>query len=202
MICSSYISEDSSISATSIAASVRTLSAKLSRQKCRKPSEKGSHRILAVFGSGQQFHKARDLAAWLVLVPREYSTGRKQKFLDLNKRGNHYVRKLLLPSARSCFRHPDRTRDRLGSGHRMASKPGRSPTKLSSHLSLKWHSREAGYIMQLDSALRCREHLRGRGEVYILFLKGLSKPHCRASHMPGAISGSSSRPLTSSTVWL
>nr|WP_245425731.1 IS110 family transposase [Mesorhizobium sp. WSM3862] len=31
------------------------------------------------------------------------------------KRGNRYLRKLLVHGARACFRHPDRTRDRLGS---------------------------------------------------------------------------------------
>lgn len=34
---------------------------------------------LAAVGSGRQFQKARDLAAWLGLVPKEYSTGGKQK---------------------------------------------------------------------------------------------------------------------------
>lgn len=75
----------------------------------------GATALLAAVGSGRQFQKARDLAAWLGLVPREYSTGGKQKLLGISKRGNRYVRKLLVHGARSCFRHLDRTRDRLGS---------------------------------------------------------------------------------------
>ncbi|WP_287321016.1 transposase [Mesorhizobium sp.] len=43
--------------------------------------------LLAVVGSGRQFQKARDLAAWLGLVPRGYSTGSKQKLLGISKRG-------------------------------------------------------------------------------------------------------------------
>lgn len=74
----------------------------------------GAIALLAAIGSGRQFQKARDLAAWLGLVPREYSTGGKQKLLGINKRGNRYVRKLLVHGARSCFRHLDRTKDRLG----------------------------------------------------------------------------------------
>ncbi|ESZ02758.1 transposase [Mesorhizobium sp. L48C026A00] len=35
--------------------------------------------------------------------------------LAISKRGNRYVKKLLVHGARSCFRHLDRTRDRLGS---------------------------------------------------------------------------------------
>ena len=74
----------------------------------------GATALLAAIGNGRQFQKARDLAAWLGLVPREYSTGGKQKLLGISKRGNRYVRKVLVHGARSCFRHLDRTRDRLG----------------------------------------------------------------------------------------
>lgn len=38
----------------------------------------GATELLAAIGSGTQFRKARDLAAWLGLVPREYSTRGKQ----------------------------------------------------------------------------------------------------------------------------
>lgn len=71
--------------------------------------------MLAAIGNGEQFRTARDLAAWLGLVPRQYSTGGKQTLLAISKRGNRYVRKLLVHGARSCFRHLNRTRDRLGS---------------------------------------------------------------------------------------
>ncbi|WP_349510149.1 IS110 family transposase, partial [Bradyrhizobium sp. NAS96.2] len=75
----------------------------------------GATAVLAAIGDGLQFRKARDLAAWLGLVPRQHSTGGKQTLLGISKRGNRYVRKLLVHGARSCFRHLDRTRDRLGS---------------------------------------------------------------------------------------
>lgn len=74
----------------------------------------GATALLAAVGDGLQFRKARDLEAWLGLVPRQYSTGGKQTLLGISKRGNRYVRKLLVHGARSCFRHLDRTRDRLG----------------------------------------------------------------------------------------
>ena len=74
----------------------------------------GATALLAAIGDGLQFRKARDLAAWLGLVPRQYSTGGNQTLLGISKRGNRYVRKLLMHGARSCFRHLDRTRDRLG----------------------------------------------------------------------------------------
>lgn len=70
--------------------------------------------LLAAIGDGRQFRRARDLAAWLGLVPREYSTGGKTTLLGISKRGNRHVRRLLIHGARSCVAHLDRTRDRLG----------------------------------------------------------------------------------------
>jgi transposase len=70
--------------------------------------------LLAAAGNGQQFRKARDMAAWLGLVPQQYSTGGRTQMLGISKRGNRYVRRLLIHGARSCVVHLDRTRDRLG----------------------------------------------------------------------------------------
>jgi transposase len=70
--------------------------------------------IVAAAGNGRQFRRARDMAAWLGLVPRERSTGGKTTLLGISKRGNHYLRRLLIHGARSCVLHLDRRRDRLG----------------------------------------------------------------------------------------
>lgn len=70
--------------------------------------------ILAAAGRGLQFRKARDMAAWLGLVPREHSTGGKTTLLGISKRGSSYLRRLLVHGARSCLLHLDRSRDRLG----------------------------------------------------------------------------------------
>lgn len=74
----------------------------------------GATALLAAMGNGQRFRKARDLAAWLGLVPQQYSTGGNSNLLGISKRGNGYVRKLIISGARSCFAHLDRKRDRLG----------------------------------------------------------------------------------------
>jgi transposase len=70
--------------------------------------------LIAAAGDGRQFRKARDMAAWLGLVPREHSTGGKTTLLGISKRGNRYLRRLLVHGARSCLLHLDRSRDRLG----------------------------------------------------------------------------------------
>lgn len=71
--------------------------------------------LVAAAGDGRQFRKARDMAAWLGLVPRQHSTGGRNTLLGISKRGNHYIRRLLIHGARSCVMHLDRERDRLGS---------------------------------------------------------------------------------------
>ena len=53
-------------------------------------------------GNGHQFTNGRFFAAWLGLVPREYSTGGKTTLLGISKRGNTYLRRILIHGARSC----------------------------------------------------------------------------------------------------
>jgi len=74
----------------------------------------GATALIAAAGDGRQFRKARDLAAWLGLVPAEHSTGGKQTLLGISKRGNRYVRRLIIHGARSCFLHLNRSNHALG----------------------------------------------------------------------------------------
>ena len=74
----------------------------------------GATALLAAIGDGRQFRKARDLAAWLGLVPRQNSTGGKTALLGISKRGNPYLRRLIIHGARSCVAHLNRERDRMG----------------------------------------------------------------------------------------
>lgn len=74
----------------------------------------GATALVAAAGDGRQFKRARDMAAWLGLVPREHSTGGKVTLMGISKRGNGYLRRLLVHGARSCVTHLDRSRDRLG----------------------------------------------------------------------------------------
>ncbi|WP_371256473.1 IS110 family transposase [Nitrobacter sp. Nb-311A] len=74
----------------------------------------GATALLAAIGDGRQFRKARDLAAWLGLVPRQNSTGGRTTLLGISKRGNPYLRRLIIHGARSCIAHLNRERDRMG----------------------------------------------------------------------------------------
>jgi transposase len=74
----------------------------------------GATALVAAAGDGRQFRKARDMAAWLGLVPAEHSTGGKQTLLGISKRGNRYVRRLIIHGARSCFLLLNRESHALG----------------------------------------------------------------------------------------
>src|ERR1700682_5691661 len=59
--------------------------------------------IIAAIGNGAAFKKGREFAAWMGLVPREHSTGGKQKLLGISKRGNSYLRRLFVQGARAVL---------------------------------------------------------------------------------------------------
>jgi transposase len=70
--------------------------------------------MVAAIGNGNQFNRGRELAAWLGLVPRQHSTGGRPKLLGISKRGNSYLRRLLIHGARSVYMHMHRERHALG----------------------------------------------------------------------------------------
>ena len=61
--------------------------------------------LVAAVGRGESFNHGRDLAAWLGLVPRQFTTGGKPKLLGISKRGNKYLRKQLIHGARAALPH-------------------------------------------------------------------------------------------------
>jgi len=70
--------------------------------------------LVAAIDSGQAFGRARDLACWLGLVPRRHSTGGKVRLLGIGKRGNGYLRRLLVHAARAVQRGARLRDNRLG----------------------------------------------------------------------------------------
>jgi transposase len=59
--------------------------------------------LVAAIGNGAAFARGRDLAAWLGLVPRQMTTGGRPRLLGISKRGNKYLRKLLVHGARAAL---------------------------------------------------------------------------------------------------
>jgi transposase len=70
--------------------------------------------IVAAIGNGAAFHKGREFSSWLGLVPRQHSTGGKARLFGISKRGNSYLRKLLVHGARSAVLRVKRERSPFG----------------------------------------------------------------------------------------
>lgn len=67
----------------------------------------------ATVGDGKAYHRSRDVSAAMGLVPRQHSSGGKQVLLGISKRGDAYLRSLLVHGARSVVRQAPRKQDRL-----------------------------------------------------------------------------------------
>jgi len=81
--------------------------------------------IVAAIGNGAAFHKGREFAAWLGIVPRQYSTGGKARLYGISKRGNNYLRKILIHGARAVVLRSKR--ERIAMGAWMTALEARAP---------------------------------------------------------------------------
>jgi len=61
--------------------------------------------MIASVGNAQAFKNGRQFAAWLGLVPRQHSSGGKERLLGISKRGDTYLRMLLIHGARVVLRY-------------------------------------------------------------------------------------------------
>ena len=59
--------------------------------------------LVASIGDAKAFKNGRQLAAWLGLVPRQNSSGGKERLLGISKRGDTYLRTLLIHGARAVL---------------------------------------------------------------------------------------------------
>jgi transposase len=69
--------------------------------------------IVATVGSARDFASGRQFAAWLGLVPRQNSSGGKSRLGHISRRGDAYLRMLLVQGARSVLNTAARHTDRL-----------------------------------------------------------------------------------------
>jgi len=61
--------------------------------------------VVAAVGDARQFRNGRHLSAWLGLVPRQYSSGGKPHLHGISRRGDTYLRTLLIHGARAILRY-------------------------------------------------------------------------------------------------
>jgi transposase len=81
--------------------------------------------IVASIGNGAAFRKGREFAAWMGLLPKQHSTGGKARLYGISKRGNSYLRKILIHGARAVVLRSKR--DQIAMGAWMTSLETRAP---------------------------------------------------------------------------
>ena len=69
--------------------------------------------IVATVGNAREFKNGRQFAAWIGLVPGQYSTGGKSRLGHISKRGDAYLRNLLVQGARSVLQTAGAHQDRM-----------------------------------------------------------------------------------------
>jgi transposase len=70
--------------------------------------------IIAAVPNANEFKNGRHMSAWLGLVPRQSSSGNKQVLLGISKRGDRYLRTLLIHGARSALCRCKNTESKYG----------------------------------------------------------------------------------------
>ena len=81
--------------------------------KMKGVAERIATATIAQVGNGHGYTNGRHFAANLGLVPREHSSGGKQKLGGITKRGNRYLRRMLIQGAWSVVRNAEKSDDRM-----------------------------------------------------------------------------------------
>lgn len=68
--------------------------------------------IVTAVGNAKHFKSGRDMAAWIGLVPTQHSSGGKEKLGGISKRGDKFLRTLLIHGARSVIRFSETKTDK------------------------------------------------------------------------------------------
>ena len=74
----------------------------------------GATAVVASIGNGAAFRKGRKFAAWSGLLPNQHSTVGKVRSYGISKRGNSYLRKILIHGARAVVLRSKRDRIAMG----------------------------------------------------------------------------------------
>ena len=69
--------------------------------------------LIATIGNAKNFDNGRQMAAWLGLVPKQHSSGGKNVLLGMSKRGDTYLRTMLIHGARSVIYAAQRKKEKV-----------------------------------------------------------------------------------------
>lgn len=111
--------------------------------------------LVATVGDAKNFDNGRQLAAWIGIVPRQHSSGGKPTLLGISKRGDAYLRTLLIHGARSVLY---RATEKVGAGGWLADLAGRRPSNVAAVAQANKTARIAWALLahdrKFDPALR------------------------------------------------
>jgi transposase len=107
--------------------------------------------LYGAVGDAKHYRNGRQLAAWMGLVPRQSSSGGKQRLLGITKRGDKYLRKLLVHGARSIVTRAERT--------------PRLPDRWLNELRER-RGKPRSYVAQANKTARIAWAIMAKGEVY------------------------------------
>jgi transposase len=107
--------------------------------------------LYGTVGDAKHYRNGRQLAAWMGLVPRQSSSGGKQRLLGITKRGDKYLRKLLVHGARSITTRAERT----------PQPPDRWLNELRQR-----RGKPRSYVAQANKTARIAWAIMAKGEVY------------------------------------
>jgi transposase len=81
--------------------------------------------LIAEIGDWNEFRSGRNLAAWIGLVPKQHTTGGKDRLGSITKQGNRYLRWLLVAGAMAVIRYAQKhgTESRPWLGRLMERRP-------------------------------------------------------------------------------
>ena len=69
--------------------------------------------FIASIGNGQAFASAKDFAVWLGITPKQFASGNKSVMTGISKRGDRYLRKMLIHGARAVINNAGKKQDAL-----------------------------------------------------------------------------------------
>jgi transposase len=82
--------------------------------------------LVASIGDAKSFNNGRQVAAWLGLVPKQHSSGGKQNLLGISKRGDKYLRTMLIHGARAAIYWAEKKSDNCSWINRIVSRRNRN----------------------------------------------------------------------------
>jgi transposase len=111
--------------------------------------------LIAAIGDGKQFRSAREFASWIGMVPRQHSSGGKERLGRISKQGNAYLRTLLVLGATGLLRGSYRKKAVGGSWFNDLLQ--RKPKRVASIALANKMARVAWAVLTKGGVYRCTE---------------------------------------------